>query len=171
MKETACGGLARVGLENVESRQESLKSVWIRIAISANIENPDNNPDKVSGYRSPRGLTRASSQKSRHTNLELALHKARERFERKWPGEEVRSTVVFNVQTPSTEPLLCVADYLCWSVQRVFERGEMRHYEYVMDKVSLVIDLYDMAKYEGGRNYYTRERPLTAQNKLSPPLP
>ena len=22
-----------------------------------------------------------------------------------------------------------------------------------------------------GRNYYTRERPLTAQNKLSPPLP
>ncbi|HLF86023.1 MAG TPA: hypothetical protein VI584_02985 [Nitrospiria bacterium] len=47
----------------------------------------------------------------------------------------------------------------------------MRHYEYVMDKVSLVIDLYDMTKYEGGRNYYTRERPLTAQNKLSPPLP
>lgn len=108
---------------------------------------------------------------TRHANLELALHKARERFEKRWPGEEVRSTVVFNVQTPSTEPLLCVADYLCWSVQRIFERGEMRHYEYIREKVSLVVDLYDQTNYEGGKNYYTREKALTTANKLSPPLP
>ena len=64
-----------------------------------------------------------------------------------------------------------MADYLCWSVQRVFERGEMRHYEFIREKVSLAVDLYDTAKYEGSRNYYTRERLLTAQNKLSPLLP
>lgn len=108
---------------------------------------------------------------TRHTNLEFALQRARERFEKRWPGEEIRSTVVFNVQTPSNEPLLCVADYLCWSVQRVFERGEMRHYEYILDKISLVVDLYDVANYKGGRNYYTRKRPLSAKNKLSPLLP
>lgn len=108
---------------------------------------------------------------TRHTNLDIALQKAKERFEKKWPNDAIQSTVVFNVQTPSTEPLLCVADYLCWAVQRVFERGEMRHYEYMLDKVGLVIDLYDTAKYEGEMNYYTRKRPLTAQNKLGPPLP
>lgn len=108
---------------------------------------------------------------TRNVNLGLALEKAYERFGKRWSGEEIRSTVVFNVQTPRTEPLLCIADYLCWSVQRVFERGEMRHYEFIRDKVSLVVDLYDSDNYEGGKNYYTRERPLTIGNKLSPPLP
>ena len=108
---------------------------------------------------------------TRHVNLELALEKARERFGKRWSAAEIRSTVVFNVQNPRTEPLLSVADYLCWSVQRVFERGEMRHYEYLKDKVSLVVDLYDREQYEGGKNYYTRQRSLTAQNKLGPPLP
>lgn len=108
---------------------------------------------------------------TRNMNLELALSKAHERFRKKWSAGEIQSSVVFNVQTPRTEPLLCAADYLCWSVQRVFERGEMRHYEFIREKVSLAVDLYDTAKYEGSRNYYTRERPLTAQNKLSPLLP
>ena len=84
---------------------------------------------------------------------------------------DIRSTVVFNVQTPRTEPLLCIADYLCWAVQRVFERGEMRHYEFIRDKIALVVDLYDSEHYAGGGNYFTREHPLTTQNKLSPPLP
>jgi hypothetical protein len=60
---------------------------------------------------------------TRNLNLTRALEKARERFGKRWSAAEIRSTVVFNVQTPRTEPLLCVADYLCWSVQRVFERG------------------------------------------------
>jgi len=108
---------------------------------------------------------------TQNINLTLALDKARERFGKRWGNKDIRSSVVFNVQTPRTEPLLCIADYLCWSVQRVFERGEMRHYDFVKEKVSLVVDLYDTENYAGGKNYYTRERPLTAQNKLSPPLP
>jgi hypothetical protein len=108
---------------------------------------------------------------TRHTNLELAIHKAREHFGKRWEGEKIKSTVVFNVQTPRTEPLLCIADYLCWSVQRVFERGEMRHYEYIQDKISVVTDMYDIADCEGRKNLYTREKLLTSNNKLSPPLP
>jgi hypothetical protein len=51
--------------------------------------------------------------------------------------------VVFNVQNHQTEPLLNIADYLCWPVQRIFERGEMRYYNFVQEKISLVVDLYD----------------------------
>ena len=103
---------------------------------------------------------------TKNTNLELALEKAADRFGKKWDVSEIRSTVVFNVQNPRTEPLLNIADYLCWAVQRVFERGEIRHYDFVREKISLVVDLYDSANYAGGKNYYTRSHPLTAANKL-----
>jgi hypothetical protein len=33
-----------------------------------------------------------------------------------------------------------------------------------------VVDLYDAEKYEGSRNYYTPKCPLTAENKLGPPV-
>jgi hypothetical protein len=46
------------------------------------------------------------------------------------------------VQTHYTEALLNVADYLCWSVQRVFERGETRYYDFLGDRINLVVDLY-----------------------------
>ena len=32
------------------------------------------------------------------------------------------------------------------------------------------VDLYDAEKYAGSRNYYTPKRPLTAENKLGPPV-
>lgn len=34
----------------------------------------------------------------------------------------------------------------------------------------LVVDLYDRAKYDGNRNYYTKKNPLTSGNKIGPPL-
>jgi hypothetical protein len=54
-------------------------------------------------------------------------------------------------------------------VQRVFEQGEVRHSNYLGEKIRLVVDLYDREKYEGSRNYYDRKNPLTVQNKLGPP--
>jgi hypothetical protein len=93
------------------------------------------------------------------------MTKARERFAKKQNAAEISSEIVFNVQNPRTEPLLCVPGYLAWTVQRVFERGETRHYDFVRDRISLVVDLYDSAKYEGSRNYCTPRRPLTAENK------
>lgn len=107
---------------------------------------------------------------TRNHVLELAMTKARERFLKKQAVAEISSEVVFNVQNPRTEPLLCVPDYLAWTVQRVFERGETRHYDFVRERISLVVDLYDSEKYEGSRNYYTPKRPLTVENKLGPPV-
>ncbi len=108
---------------------------------------------------------------TRNHVLELAMTKARERFAKKQDAAEISSEVVFNVQNQCTEPLLCVPDYLAWTVQRVFERGETRYYDFMWERISLVVDLYDAEKYEGSRNYYTPKRPLTAENKLGPPAP
>jgi len=67
--------------------------------------------------------------------------------------------------------LFAVADYCCWAVQRVFEKGETRFYDYMQDKISLVVDLYDSEKYKSNLNYYTKKNPLTTKNKISPQLP
>jgi hypothetical protein len=107
---------------------------------------------------------------TRNHVLELAMQKATERFSMQPDAADISTEVVFNVQTPRTEPLLSVPDYLAWTVQRVFERGETRHYDFVRERISLVVDLYDAGKYEGSRNYYTPKRPLTAENKLGPPV-
>lgn len=106
---------------------------------------------------------------TRNHVLELAMDKARERFAKRQDVADISSEIVFNVQNPRTEPLLCVPDYLAWTVQRVFERGETRHYNFVRERISLVVDLYDAENYDGSRNYYTPKRPLTAENKLGPP--
>lgn len=105
---------------------------------------------------------------TREKVLSQALRLATERAAKKWGGANLKARAVFNVQNPRTEPLLTVSDYLCWAVQRVFEQGELRHYNYLAEKIRLVVDLYDRDKYEGSRNYYDKRNPLTAANKLSP---
>jgi len=84
---------------------------------------------------------------------------------------DLKANVVFNVQNQHTDPLLNVADYFCWAIQRVFEKGEVRYYNYLQKKISLVVDLYDPAAGRGKwSNYYKPRNPLTAANKISPPL-
>jgi len=106
-----------------------------------------------------------------NANLDRALEKAVGRASKKHDEDDFSTQVVFNVQNHRTEPLLNVADYLTWSVQRVFERGETRYYDYLGDRISLVVDLFDQDHYEGNRNYYRREHRLTTENRLSPPPP
>lgn len=106
---------------------------------------------------------------TREKVLSEALWIATERAVERSGVSAIKTHVVFNVQNPRTEPLLSISDYLCWSVQRVFEHGELRYYNYLIDKIRVVVDLYDRSKYEGSRNYYTKRNPLTAQNKLGPP--
>lgn len=54
-----------------------------------------------------------------------------------------------------------ISDYFCWSIQRLFERGETRYYNFLKDKISLVVDLYDAENYANSGNYYTVKKPLT----------
>lgn len=101
---------------------------------------------------------------TKNHNLQSALQKAITRNSKR--GKPVATNVVFNVQNHLTEPLLNVADYFCWSIQRLFERGETRYYNFLNDQISLVVDLYDTANYKNSGNYYTVKRPLTKANKL-----
>jgi hypothetical protein len=68
-------------------------------------------------------------------------------------------------QTPVGEPCLQIIDYLNWAVYRAFTRGEMRYFEMIRSKVSLVVDLYDQKKYP--ENWYTHKNPFDA-TKISP---
>lgn len=102
--------------------------------------------------------------------LQEAMWLALERAHARDGVDAIKTHVVFNIQNPRTEPLLTVSDYLCWSVQRVFEKGETRYYDYLIEKIRLVVDLYDQTRYAGSKNYYTRKNPLTAANRLGPPL-
>jgi hypothetical protein len=108
---------------------------------------------------------------TKNTNLQLALTKSMERFTKTGDAKDISSSIVFNVQNHVTEPLLNVADYMCWAVQRVFERGETRYYDFLGEKIKVVIDLYDTENYERSRNYYRKGNRLTTGNRLSPPPP
>ena len=80
-----------------------------------------------------------------------------------------KTKVVFNVNYPTKDPLLNLADYFCWTIQRVFERGEIRYYNFLKDQIKLVIDLYETEKYGNWKNYYdNKKNPLTTGNKISP---
>jgi len=107
---------------------------------------------------------------TREKVLIAALKLATQRAARKWGEAKLKARPVFNIQNPRSEPLLTISDYLCWAVQRVFEKGEVRHYNYLAEKIRLVVDLYDRDKYEGYRNYYDKKNPLTAENKIGPPV-
>lgn len=111
-------------------------------------------------------------QSTKHTNLDLALKKAKQRFLEKNQVTKMKTNVLFQVQNPTQEPLLNLVDYLCWAVQRVFEKGEIRYYNLIKDKISLVIDLYDKDKAEKdwSNHYDNKKNPLTDKNKISPPI-
>jgi hypothetical protein len=106
----------------------------------------------------------------KNQNLELALAKAKQRHQTTKSEVAITTNIVFNITYPTTEPLINVTDYFCWAIQRVFERGETRFYDFLKDKISLVIDLHDVEKYKGYKNYYNPKNPLTIGNKKSPPL-
>jgi len=101
--------------------------------------------------------------------LDDAVAKALGRAGKKWDTSDLRGEVVFNVQNPLREPLLTVPDYFGWAVQRVFEKGEMRFYDYLRAKIRLVVDLYDAENYAGNRNDYDQRNPLSPKNRIGPP--
>jgi len=106
---------------------------------------------------------------TKNHNLELAFLKAKQRFSKSNATSNIKTKVVFNVNYPTKDPLLNLADYFCWTIQRVFEKGETRYYNYLKDQIKLVIDLYDLKKYEKWGNYYdNKNNPLTSKNKISP---
>ena len=101
-----------------------------------------------------------------YKNLQLSLKSAEERFLKTNTKDAIKTNVVFNVQDFINEPILSVVDYYCWAIQRVYERGETRFYDYLFGNISLVFDLWDIKNYKGYKNYYRGKNRLTEENKI-----
>lgn len=92
--------------------------------------------------------------RSRQAPLQQAIQRGVQEFENTWKTK-VTTRISVQAQVPSDEPCLSVTDYMNWAVHRAFTRGEMRYYRVVESKVSLLVDLYDRAKYP--KNWYNRK--------------
>lgn len=150
-------------VEKFESKYHGKEEYYYADLLSHLLKNKlTRKEDKLILHISGRGKS------TKNNNLQLALAKAKERFGKRHEETPITTDIVFNIEYPTVEPILNVADYFCWAVQRVFEKGETRFYDFLKDKISLVIDLDDSEKYAGFRNYYSPKNPLTVANKKSP---
>ena len=78
-----------------------------------------------------------------HTNLEKGLQKAVAIAQHKYPEACNCCEMVFNVQKPTTEPIINIVDYFLWALQRKIERDERRYVDFLNTKISSVINLYN----------------------------
>lgn len=131
--------------------------------------------DKLNNHKVVLNIAERGSSTSA-VNIELAVAKSRLRAKKKH-RKNIQNIdncqVVANVQPYYSDPILCLADYCLWAVQRIFERGETRFYDYICEKISLVVDLYDYQDKTKPKwyNYYDKKNPLTENNqiKIDPP--
>ncbi|MGA2545659.1 MAG: DUF3800 domain-containing protein [Rectinemataceae bacterium] len=100
----------------------------------------------------------------REHTMGRAIQASMDTFRKKWGRENENSIRVF-VQEASQHPMLQVIDYTLWTVNRIYERGDFRYYNYLLERISLVQDIFDQPKYPN--TYYTPMDPLDA-NKISP---
>jgi len=102
--------------------------------------------------------------RARQLPFEDAIRTAIFLFENKWKTK-INSEITIYPQRPEGEPCLQIIDYMNWAVQRAFIKKEMRYYEFVKEKISLIVDVYDFDKYP--KNYYNKRNSFDI-NKISP---
>jgi hypothetical protein len=88
--------------------------------------------------------------------MRKALDDARTQFKGKWKIQS-EAEIRILVQQPSHTPMLQVIDYILWSVNRAFEKEDSRYYRFMLDKISLVHDIFDFERYPN--IYYTPKHP------------
>lgn len=106
--------------------------------------------------------------KSRTEALRHAIEHARDNLRAKW-GIAATAPIEIIPAKPEQAGGLQAVDYFLWALQRLYERGEDRYWEYVVSKVSLVHDVDDARKNEYGA-YYAKTNSLTkgSLNKEEP---
>ncbi len=100
----------------------------------------------------------------RQEKLEKAVLNGVLNFENRLNEKVITETRIFP-HTAVGEPCLQVIDYMTWAVYRAFVKHEMRYFRFMQDKVSLLVDRYDTAKYP--KNWYNRNNPFEIE-KTSP---
>lgn len=83
--------------------------------------------------------------KAKQHSLRTAVEAGIGKFRKKYKVGEL-TTVNIETNQPAQEPVLQAIDYVMWAVQRAFEKGEMRYFEYMREKVELLWDFYDIEK-------------------------
>jgi hypothetical protein len=78
-----------------------------------------------------------------HTNLNKGLEKALIIAGKKYPYDNINCKAVFNVQQPTNEPVINIADYFLWAVQRNFERSEKRYMDFLGGQFRTILNLYN----------------------------
>ncbi|WP_445748055.1 hypothetical protein [Polaribacter sp.] len=155
--------VGRKSIELYETKHKGKEEYFYADLLSHLLKNKLSKHDKLVIHVSERGKS------TKNHNLELAFLKAKQRFSKNNENSKIKTNIVFNVNYPTIDPLLNLADYFCWTIQRVFEKGEIRYYNYLKDKIMLVVDLYDQTKYQNWGNYYdNKKNPLSTENKISP---
>jgi hypothetical protein len=76
--------------------------------------------------------------KARQHALRGAVEKGAEEFRKKF-GSETTTQIALETSQSIQEPALQAADYVNWAVQRAFERGEMRYFEFLRQKIEMVL--------------------------------
>jgi len=145
--------LGRKSVALYQSKHNGKENEFYADLLSHLLDNKLGVEDRIVLNIAARGKT------TKNKTLESALQKATARDVQVLKNSN-QTRVTFNVQNHYTEPLLNIADYFCWSIQRLFERGETRYYNYLKNKVSSVKDLYD------NNTIYSPFNPLTKANYL-----
>lgn len=97
----------------------------------------------------------------RQDTMQEAVNDAIDVFYRK-SNIENTSIIRILIQQAGNEPMLQLADYVLWAIQRVYERDEYRYYNFLKEHIVLVYDIFDVGnppKTEKGVKY-TPDNPL-----------
>lgn len=105
--------------------------------------------------------------RARTAALKTAIEQARNNLRASW-GIEATSPIEIMAAKPADAGGLQAVDYILWALQRLYERGEERYWEYVAAKASLVHDVDDRRVNEYGV-YYTKKNPLKKESLKDPP--
>jgi hypothetical protein len=70
------------------------------------------------------------------------------------------------VQTHIDEVCLQLIDYILWTIQRAFIKQEMRYFDFLSEKISLIWDIYDFENYP--KNFYDKKYNKFHIKKISP---
>ena len=77
-----------------------------------------------------------------HINLEKGLQKATIIAKHKFDKELISTDMVFNIQYPTTEPIINLTDYFLWALQRKMEKGEKRYIDFIEKQIGNIVMLY-----------------------------
>jgi hypothetical protein len=106
--------------------------------------------------------------KSRQHALRAAVEVSVRRFRERNPHAET-TEVAIDTNQPAQETVLQAVDYGLWAVQRAFERGEMRYFEFLRPKIEVVWDIFDFKRIQKkGSVVYDRKRNPFNLDNVSP---